>query len=162
MRKKLAYVAGPISKGDIVANLMKAHDAGMALLKGGLAVIVPHGNCFWGNLTKGGYHLPSAFVPEACPGGTTHADWMGCDLEIVRRCDAVLVIEGWKNSEGARGEVDEAVRLGLPVLYEWGDKSYLADILRRLAATPDGYRCRSNDPRQDAYWMSATGPAGLA
>lgn len=113
MRKKLAYVAGPISKGDIVANLMKAHDAGMALLKGGLAVIVPHGNCFWGNLTKGGYHLPSAFVPEACPGGTTHADWMGCDLEIVRRCDAVLRLPG--ESKGADMETACADECGIPV-----------------------------------------------
>jgi len=53
------------------------------------------------------------------------------------------------------------VRLGLPVLYEWGDKGYLADTLQRLAATPDGYRSRADDPRKGQFWMSVVGPSQL-
>lgn len=38
-------------------------------------------------------------------------------LELMRRCDAVLVCPGWQNSSGTRGEIAEAKRLGLPVFY---------------------------------------------
>jgi hypothetical protein len=112
MRKKLVYVAGPISKGDIVDNCRRAHDAGMALVRAGLSVIVPHGNCFWGNAVIGpmGNH---AFIPEAQPGGLGHAAWVGMDLEIVRRCDAVLRLSG--DSVGADLEVAEAAARLIPV-----------------------------------------------
>lgn len=117
-RKKLIYVAGPISKGSLTANIMKAHQAGMALFRAGLAVIVPHGSVFWGNRTVGSATDWSggrwdAFLPEALPGGTTHADWMGCDLEIVRRCDCVLRLPG--ESKGADMETALAAELGIPV-----------------------------------------------
>jgi len=144
---KLVYVAGPYrspTAWGVEQNIHAAMAAAAQVWAAGLAAVCPHANA------------------ARMEGVTTDANFLAGTLEMLRRCDAVLVIEGWKNSEGARGEVDEAVRLGLPVLYEWGDKSYLADILRALAATPHGYRCRANDPRQGAYWMSATGPGGLA
>jgi hypothetical protein len=110
MRKLLVYVAGPISKGDIVENCRQAHDAGMALIRAGLSVIVPHGNCFWGNVTLAN---ADAFVPEVQPGGLGHAAWVGMDLEIVRRCDAVLRLPG--DSVGADLEVAEAAAMLMPV-----------------------------------------------
>jgi hypothetical protein len=112
-KRNVVYVAGPISRGNLVENIRHAHEAGMALLKAGLSPIVPHSNCFWGNLTKGGYHLPSAFVPEILPAGTTHEDWYGADAELVRRSDAVLRLPG--ESVGADGEVALARMIGLLV-----------------------------------------------
>lgn len=111
VKKKLVYVAGPISKGDRLDNIMRAHDAGIVLLKAGLAVIVPHGSCFWGNKMQ-----DEAFVLEPFPANTTYADWMGCDLEIVRRCDAVLRLRG--ESVGADMEVEEATKNGIPVFVD--------------------------------------------
>ena len=54
-----------------------------------------------------------------------------------------------------RGEVAEALRLGLPILYAWGDESYSAGILRDLAATPAGYRVPPGacDPQRERFWM---------
>jgi hypothetical protein len=115
-RKTLVYVAGPISRGDLVDNVRRAHDAGMVLLKAGYSVIVPHGSCFWGNnLARYALRMEprDAFVPEVLPHGTTHQDWYGMDLEIVRRCDAVVRLPG--ESVGADGEAAEARRLGIPV-----------------------------------------------
>jgi len=36
-------------------------------------------------------------------------------MELLRRCDAVLCVSNWRDSVGARAEVEEARRLGLPV-----------------------------------------------
>lgn len=38
-------------------------------------------------------------------------------LEMMRRCDAVVLIPGWRQSKGAVGEVQEAIRLGMPIFY---------------------------------------------
>lgn len=134
MGKLLVYVAGPITKGPLDQNVRKAHEAGIALLKSGFAVIVPHGSCFWGNRTvgvvvlHGGDQLvsPTFFEPEVLPEGTKHGDWYGCDLEIVRRCDAVYRLPG--ESTGADLEVAEAEKAGIPVftdmaaIMQWGQK----------------------------------------
>ncbi len=43
--------------------------------------------------------------------------WLDATLEIMRRCDAVLVVPGTNTltSIGTRGEIAESERLGLPV-----------------------------------------------
>lgn len=125
-RKDLVvYVAGPISKGDLAENVRRAHDAGLRLLKAGLSPIVPHGSCFWGNRTAAPASLANAIVwrPEVLPVGTTHEDWYGADLAIVRRCDAVLRLPG--ESAGADMECREAMAHGIPAftdeaeLFRW-------------------------------------------
>lgn len=41
--------------------------------------------------------------------------WIESTLEVLRRCDAVVVVPGWQTSSGTFGEVQEALRLGKPV-----------------------------------------------
>lgn len=41
--------------------------------------------------------------------------WIDATLEVLRRCDAVVVVPGWQESVGTQGEINEALRLGLPV-----------------------------------------------
>lgn len=43
--------------------------------------------------------------------------WIEATIEIMRRCDAVLVLRGveTEQSKGTQGEIAEAKRLGLPV-----------------------------------------------
>lgn len=110
LRSVLVYVAGPISKGCIYENVGRAHDAGLALAKAGLSVIVPHGTCFWGNRTA---ESGTLWVPQAHIDGTAYDDWISMSLELVRRCDAVLRLPG--ESSGADAEVAEAGRLRTPV-----------------------------------------------
>lgn len=41
--------------------------------------------------------------------------WVQGTLELMRRCDAVLVLPGYERSEGTKGEIAEAERLKLPI-----------------------------------------------
>lgn len=139
---KLVYVAGPYrspTPWGVERNIRAAMDAAAQVWAAGLAAVCPHAN--------------SAHME----GVTSDANFLAGTLEMLRRCDAVLVIEGWQNSEGARGEVKEACRLGLPVLYAWGDESYSASFMRALSACPDDYRAGPDrqEPFKDRYWMGS-------
>jgi hypothetical protein len=61
-------------------------------------------------------------------------------LELMRRCDAVILVHNWRDSAGSRAEVDEAKRLGIPVfgLAQSGtiDDGALAGLCRWAAAVP--------------------------
>jgi hypothetical protein len=41
--------------------------------------------------------------------------WLDGTMELLRRCDAVILVQGWEQSSGTRAEKAEAERLGLPV-----------------------------------------------
>lgn len=43
--------------------------------------------------------------------------WYEATMELMRRCDAVYVVDGWHNSSGVKGEIDEAKRLEIPVYF---------------------------------------------
>lgn len=57
-------------------------------------------------------HLNTAFMGGVVP----DAVFLRADLEWLADCDAVYAIHGWSGSEGAKGEVDEAKRLGKIVI----------------------------------------------
>jgi nucleoside 2-deoxyribosyltransferase len=63
--------------------------------------------------------------------GVSDDHWLQGTLELMRRCDAVLVVGEYFRSEGTRAEIVEAERLGLPVFF-W--VSELADWLKARAA----------------------------
>jgi hypothetical protein len=42
MRRTRIYVAGPISKGDVLVNVKRGIDAGTTLLAAGFAPMIPH------------------------------------------------------------------------------------------------------------------------
>lgn len=50
------------------------------------------------------------------PETTTWEQFMIADLGLLRACDAVYMIPGWKKSKGARMEHDQAQLLGLPII----------------------------------------------
>ena len=108
MKDVLVYVAGPISRGNLRENVRRACAAGVALMKAGIAVHVPHLTCYMGQVYDG-----LGAIPEVLPSGTVIDDWYRMSLVEVRRCDALLRIPG--ESTGADQEADEATRLGKPV-----------------------------------------------
>ena len=95
--RPLVYVAGPYSD-DPVGNTRRAITAADQLLNAGIVPYVPHLSMFWDLLHPRPY-----------------ADWLELDLEVVRRCDAVLRLSG--NSPGADREVAFAESEWVPVLY---------------------------------------------
>ena len=42
--------------------------------------------------------------------------WIQGYIEILKRCDAIALVDGWERSEGARGEYRVAQELGLDVI----------------------------------------------
>lgn len=130
MRKR-AYIAGPISKGDLCHNLNQATAAFVALAKAGFAPLCPHWSVYSKPATKrtethfeadcecedGWVEVDTVRVTcEATAMGNDdmqHADWMGVDLPWVAASDAVLRLPG--ESVGADMEVACARERGIPV-----------------------------------------------
>lgn len=112
---KVIYTAGPyrspLGMYGVKKNIERASEAARRLWLAGWAVVCPHAN--------------SAFMD----GYDTDYTFIVGDLEIMTRCDAVVMLPGWEKSEGARLERDTATALGIEV-YEWpvvGEK-YLGQL----------------------------------
>ena len=135
---KLIYIAGPYrgpNSWAIEQNIRRAEDAAALVWKAGLAALCPHANS---------RHMD---------GVTTDENFLAGTMEMLRRCDAVLLVEGWKRSTGARDEVTEAMRLGKPVMFAWADKSVVMDVLQDLAEGRRINTVAQQDPFADAYWL---------
>jgi hypothetical protein len=51
----------------------------------------------------------------------------GC-LKILEKCDAIFMLNNWKASRGAKAEMDKAIEIGLPILFE--EQGYREDIIK--------------------------------
>jgi hypothetical protein len=109
---KLVYVAGPFrgpSHWAIAQNVRNAEAAALEVWRMGAACLCPHAN--------------TAHFQDAAP---DHI-WLRGDLEMLRRCDAILMLPTWRQSAGAVTEHDWAVRHEMPILYSLGElKDWLA------------------------------------
>lgn len=106
---KVVYIAGPFrgpSAWAIEQNIRRAEEAALEVWRLGAAALCPHTN--------------TRFFQGAAPDDV----WLTGDLELLRRCDAVLLVVGWDQSSGARREKEVAEEIGLPVF----------DALRDLSA----------------------------
>lgn len=100
MKPYLIYIAGPYratNAWEIEQNIRRAEELALRVWEAGYPCICPHTN--------------TRFYQGALP----DSDWLEGDLEILKRCDAVLLTPDWAASFGARNEVAAAKRLGLPV-----------------------------------------------
>jgi hypothetical protein len=101
---KIIYTAGPYSGKDsldIQQNIINASRVAIECWRRGWAVICPHKN-------TSGY--------ETFEGGNINwGTWLKGDLEIISRCDAIVMIQGWEKSKGARMELDFANKKGIRV-----------------------------------------------
>jgi len=95
----LIYVAGPY-RGYINKNIKEAREVAIKLWDKGHTVICPHLNT---------EHFEDE-LPEV--------DFIEKDLDIVGRCDAIVMTKEWKKSEGARREKEYAESIGIPVYYD--------------------------------------------
>lgn len=100
---KMIYIAGPY-RGEVEKNIKNAQAVGDRLVVEGIAFICPHSN------GRPHDHLKA---PDEY--------WISSTLEIMRRCDAVLVFGDFEKSSGTLGEIAEAERMGKPVFYQTGD-----------------------------------------
>lgn len=104
----LVYVAGPYTPTNgktIEQNIDNAADLAYRVWEAGMTAICPHKNTQgFDDLGADRFHMG--------------------DLDILERCDAVIMVDGWEKSFGAKMERIIALRNGIPVFYD------LSDLLR--------------------------------
>ena len=116
---KVVYVSGPYRSKEGIWGVKKNIDAAervaVELWQMGLAVICPHKN--------------SAFLDGAAPDKV----WLKGDLELIRRCDAVVVVGDWKSSDGTKAEIFYANKNRIPIfVYAKFNTSVLKSLLLKL------------------------------
>lgn len=97
---KVIYIAGPFrgnSHYEIHQNIFRAEALALEVWRAGHAAICPH-------LNTAHFH-----------GAADDSVWLEGDLEIMKRCDAVLMTPDWKRSAGATDERAQALAAGMPV-----------------------------------------------
>lgn len=57
-----------------------------------------------------------AAIGDLLPKNTTYKQYMQLDLMLLSMCDAIYMINGWENSEGAKAEHQYAEALGLVII----------------------------------------------
>lgn len=100
---EVVYISGPYRAATPMQVMKNIHAASMVSLrywKQGYAVICPHRN--------------TAFFDGEAPDSV----WLNGDLEILRRCDIVVMMPLWKLSRGATEEHKLALELGKQIIYE--------------------------------------------
>jgi len=100
---KLVYLAGPYraaSEWELVQNIRNAEALALQVWQSGAACICPHKNT------------------ALFGGAADDSVWLEGDLEMMRRCDAVLCTDDWRRSQGAREEVRIATELNIPVFFK--------------------------------------------
>lgn len=100
MSLPVIYVCGPYRAATpwkILENIRAAQQVALDLWKLGAVGLCPHAN--------------TALFDGEAPDKV----WLEGDLELLRRCDAVVVFHGWRLSQGALAEVQHAQAAGIPV-----------------------------------------------
>jgi hypothetical protein len=102
---KVVYIAGPFrgaNSWEVENNIRRAEELALKVWELGAAAICPHCN--------------TRFFQGVGP----DERWLKGDLAIIAKCDAVMMTLDWNRSRGARGEWEEAMRLGIPVFFDLG------------------------------------------
>lgn len=97
---KLIFVSGPFrgaNHWEQERNIRRAEELSLEVWKLGAVGLCPHTN--------------TRFFQGALPDDV----WLRGDLEMLRRCDGMLLVSGWNRSRGATAEFDFACRRGIPV-----------------------------------------------
>jgi len=99
----IVYISGKYSgrtKEEVDANIRESEKVAKELWSAGIVALSPHLNT-------------AHFEIE----GVTYDDYIKGDLELLSRCDAILMLKDWMLSEGARKEKEFAKFLGMPIYY---------------------------------------------
>jgi hypothetical protein len=98
----VVFISGPFRGPHawaIQEHVMDAMRVALEVWRMGAVAICPHSNTMF------------------FQGAAEDAVWLAGDLELLRRSDAVLTVEGWERSAGATAEVREARLCGVPVFH---------------------------------------------
>ena len=105
---KLIYVAGPYtgkSYSEIDDNIMKAEDVSIMLFTKGWNVFTPHKNT-------------SHYERYEGVAGLDYHTWIETTKDMLRRCDAIIMMKEWERSSGSKDELEFATAMKIPIYYE--------------------------------------------
>lgn len=125
---KIIYIAGPFrapNAWEIEQNIRRAETLALEIWRMGAAVICPHANT------------------RFFQGAADDEVWLEGDLEILRRCDAVVMTKDWEKSQGAKAEHAFAEKEGVPIFNE--------EKLWHLEAWLRG-KSRTDGPIENRFW----------
>ncbi len=97
---KVAYIAGPFRAENawlVEQNIRSAEAVGFRVAELGAMPLIPHTNT------------------RFFDGTLTGQFWLDGIMELLRRCDAVVMCPGWRESKGSVEEATVATKLRLPV-----------------------------------------------
>jgi hypothetical protein len=94
----IVYLSGRYS-GEIDRNINAARDVAVKLWDMGYTVFTPHLNT---------YHFEMDCKAK-------YEDYIAGDLEILARCDAMVLLDGWQESVGAKIEKEFAEKVKIPI-----------------------------------------------
>ena len=105
---RVAYIAGPYRAKNgrtVLENVRAAEKVAIKYWRLGYAVICPHKN--------------TEFFDGLCPDSV----WLEGDLEIVKRCDVIVMMVGYEESSGAKVELELAASCGIEIIFERGSET---------------------------------------
>lgn len=133
------YIAGPFrgkTAWDVECNIRAAECVGLKVAKLGAIPLIPHSMFRYWN------------------GQINDQFWIDGTLELLSRCDAVLMMPDWQSSAGSQGERNWAINHGVPLFYvqmygsyhipiqvdDWVEKWKSDQELRRQQMEAEAYR----------------------
>lgn len=103
MSKGIMFISGPYrgdNEWEVTKNIRNAELVALKYWKKGYVVICPHKNSSYF-----GGELPD------------HR-WLDGDLEILGRCDGIVMMQNWRESAGAEVEHGYAIEKQLKIIYD--------------------------------------------
>ena len=107
MNIPLLYIAGPYSANEHHTeqdHINRAEIVSIELIRKGFHVITPHKN-------TAGYEK---YEDE----NITFETWIAMDLNILKRCDGIFLMNGWDESKGATIEVGYSISNRIKIIKE--------------------------------------------
>lgn len=108
----IIYIAGPYrSKYGVfgrILNILRARKLAKKVWASGFYAICPH--------------LNSALMDGICP----DEQFLEGDIEILKKCDAILMIDGFEKSSGAINELISAREIGIEIIHEDNFNSFIS------------------------------------
>jgi len=102
---KIVYVAGAL-RGNFIRkwlNFKKIHKICKKLWSNNIINYSPHKNSGWFDNKK------------------TDEFMLASNIELLKRCDILFVVDNWKKSSGTMGELIEAIRSGKKIYFDIDD-----------------------------------------
>jgi hypothetical protein len=106
--RMIVYVAGPYrarTVAGIARNIARAREVAERVWKAGHVALCPH--------------LNSAFMDGLLPDGD--GAFLRGGIELLKRCDAVILVPRWRDSIGTQEEIRAAGDAGIPVFRSVAD-----------------------------------------